>query len=250
MIIKSIIVDDEFKARNSLQKLLARYCEEVKIVASLDNVNDAEMAIRKYNPDVVFLDVEMPDYNGFDLLERFNSPDFEVIFTTAHPKFAINAFRYSAIDFLQKPIDFRLLTESVERYKQKTDNKYQKERYELLFQNMHFNPNSFNKITIPTREGFQFINVADIVCIKADRAYCDVHLLTGRVIIASKPLKDLEETLPNTLFYRCHKSYLINLNLCTEYVRSEDQIIMINKDIIPLASRSKSEFVTLLQERK
>ena len=249
MKIKAIIVDDEFRAIKTLRTLIDRYCEDVNIIATAEDVDEAEMAIHKYKPDIVFLDIEMPNSNGFELLERFKTPDFEVIFTTAFEEHAIKAFRYSVIDYLQKPIHYSYLIEAIGRYKQKANNKFQKERYELLLQNMYYDVNSFDKLAIASREGFQVVNVADIVYLKGDGAYSEVYLVSGKKIVSSKHLKELQEMLPRDTFFRCHKSYLINLNLCTEYVRSQEQIIMINKDIIPLASRSKTEFIKLLQDR-
>lgn len=250
MYIKAIIVDDEIKARNSLAKLLSKYCEDVSVITSVDNVNDAEYAIRKHKPEIVFLDVEMPEDNGFELLKRFKQPTFEVIFTTAHPRFAQQAFRYSAIDFLQKPIDFRLLVESLDRFKEKTENKFQKERYEMLLRNMHFDASNFNKLAIPTVKGFTFINIADIVYVKANRMYSEVYLLNGDVLLASKPLRYIGDLLSESIFYRCHKSYIVNLNMCTELIRSEDYLIMVNHAKIPLSSNSKSKLLTILNHRR
>ena len=243
--IKAIIVDDELSARNVLSKLLEKYCEEIQVVATAENVDEAEKKIIHANPDIVFLDIEMPGANGFDLLERFTNPTFEVIFTTAYEEYALKAFRYSAIDYIQKPIDFRLLIEAIGRYKQKVDNRFQKERYELLMRNMHFNSDQMVKIAIPTSNGFKFTQMSDIVYCKASRVYCDIHLLSGEIITASKSLKDFSELLPTNLFFRCHKSYLINLNHCVEYNRSEEQILLLNKDSVPLSQRSKSEYLAL-----
>jgi len=243
--IKAIIVDDEMSARNVLSKLLNKYCEEVQVVATAENVDEAEKKIIQTNPDIVFLDIEMPGANGFDLLERFSNPTFEVIFTTAYQEYALKAFRYSAIDYLQKPIDFRLLIEAVVRHKQKADNRFQKERYDLLMSNIHYDNKELVKIAIPTSNGFTFTQISDIVYCKASRVYCDIHLLSGEVIIASKSLKEFTELLPNNLFFRCHKSYLINLNHCIEYNRSEEQILLLNNDSVPLSQRSKSEYLAL-----
>lgn len=247
--IKAIIVDDEFRARKILQMLVDKHCKEVRVIATAENVDEAEMAIHKHNPDIVFLDIEMPVSNGFQLLERFKNPNFEVIFTTAFEEHAIKAFRYSAIDYLQKPIHYSLLIEAINRYKEKEATKFQKERYELLLQNMYYNVNSFDKLAIASKNGFQVVNVADIVYLEGEGSYSTVYLVSGKEFVSSKHLKELQEMLPATTFYRCHKSYLINLNLCTEYIRSEEQIVMINKGIVPLASRSKKEFIKRLQEQ-
>lgn len=248
MSIKAVIVDDELGARDILQKLLQRYCEEVQIVASVGDVDEAEKAIYTYKPDIVFLDIEMPDNNGFELLERFKSVNFEIIFTTAHEEYALKAFRYSTIDYLQKPIHYRYLIEAVSKYQQKAENKFHKERYELLFQNMQNNPNKIDKIGISTKEGFHAIDIKDIVYAKGCGSYTEVFLKTGKVIVASKRLKKIEALLVEYNFFKCHKSYIINLDYCSQYVKSQEYILMKNNDTIPLASRSKARFISLFHD--
>ena len=245
--IKAILVDDEKSARQTLTKLIEKYCTDVQIVGHAENVDEAERIILQSNPDIVFLDIEMPEKNGFELLELFKSPNFEVIFTTAYQDYALKAFRYAAIDYLQKPIDFRLLIQAIGRYKQKAENRFQKERYELLMSNMHFNNKEMDKIAIPTSSGFKFTQVSDIVYCKANGVYSEIHLLDGTVISGSKSLKEIEELLPNELFFRCHKTYLINTNHCVEYNRAEELILMLNKDLLPLSKRSKPLYLELFK---
>ena len=240
--IKALIVDDEEIARQTLSALIDKYCKDIQIIGFAEDVEEAEKLIIQAKPEIVFLDIEMPGKNGFELLELFQNPTFEVIFTTAYQEYALKAFRYAAIDYLQKPIDFRLLIQAIGRYKQKTENRFQKERYELLLKNMHFNNKELVKIAIPTSDGYTFTQLADIVFCKASKVYSEISLLNGDTIYASKSLKDLEELFPNNIFFRCHKSYLLNLNHCIEYTKSEDMILMLNHDLIPLSQRSKAEF--------
>jgi two-component system LytT family response regulator len=245
--IKAILVDDEKSARQTLSKLIEKYCTDVQIVGYAESVDEAEKLILQSKPDIVFLDIEMPEKNGFELLELFKAPNFEVIFTTAYQDYALKAFRYAAIDYLQKPIDFRLLIQAIGRYKQKAENRFQKERYELLMSNIHFNNQEVDKIAIPTSRGFKFTQVSDIVYCKANGVYSELYLLNGIVISASKSLKELVELLPEKLFFRSHKTYLININHCVEYNRAEELILMLNKDLIPLSKRSKPLYLELFK---
>jgi len=240
--IKALIVDDEEIARQTLSALIDKYCKDIQIIGFAEDVEEAEKLIIQAKPEIVFLDIEMPGKNGFELLELFQNPTFEVIFTTAYQEYALKAFRYAAIDYLQKPIDFRLLIQAIGRYKQKAENHFQKERYELLLKNIHFNSKEVIKIAIPTSDGYTFTQLSDIVFCKASKVYSEINLLNGDTIYASKSLKDLEDLFPENLFFRCHKSYLLNLNHCIEYTKSEDMILMLNHDLIPLSQRSKAEF--------
>jgi two-component system LytT family response regulator len=245
--IKAIIVDDESIARRSLSKLIERYVSEVQVVAQAENIQEAEKQIHQYKPDLIFLDIEMPTGNGFKLIEKFENPTFDVIFITAYDKYAIQAFNYATIDYLLKPIDVTKLTKSIERFKEKAAYKFQKERYEFLLQNINHPSNEFKKIIIPSRKGFQIINVADIIYCKASRSYCDIHLLSGEIIYSSKTLREMEETLPKQIFFRTHKSYLVNTNMCKSYESNDEQLKIITGELIPLSSRHKQEFIELVQ---
>lgn len=245
--IKAIIVDDELKARSSICKLIERYTDEVKVVAQAENIQEAEKQIILHKPELVFLDIEMPTGNGFQLLEQFEKPNFEVIFITAYDKYAVNAFKYATIDYLLKPIDVSQLNNAINRYKEKAEYKFQKERYEFLLQNINHPSNDFKKIIIPSRKGFKILNVADILYCKASRSYCDIHLLSGEIIYSSKTLREMEDTLPKQIFFRTHKSYLININMCKGYENIDEQLKMLTGELIPLAARHKQDFVEAVQ---
>lgn len=241
--IKALIVDDEIMARNSLYKLLGKYCPDVKCIGTSENVSEAFEAIQKLKPDIVFLDIEMPGENGFKLLERFKILPFEVIFTTAYSEHAIKAFRYAALDYLCKPIDFRLLIESVGRFKEKQDKWQRQERMELLLQNLNNTSSEFRKIALPTSNGYLFEQLSKIVYCQANINYTYIHLLNGKKILVSKTLKEFENTLPTEFFFRAHKSYLINMNLISEYCREGDCVILVDNSRIPIATRLKKSFL-------
>ena len=241
--IKALIVDDEAKARTSLHKLLKRYCQDVKVVATAESVEEAFEHIQNFKPQLVFLDIEMPEENGFQLLERFKNPNFEIIFTTAYADYALKAFRYAALDYLSKPIDFRLLIEAIGRFKEKQEVQFTHERMSLLLENLNNSPNTFEKIALSTPEGYLFEHLNNIVFCQASGSYTTVHLLDGREVLVSKYLKDLEELLPQETFFRTHKSYLVNLNLVQKYCREEDCVFLAENSKIPVATRLKKSFL-------
>lgn len=249
--IKAIIIDDEVFARESLAKVINQYCQEVSILGIGENVAEAIELIYRYSPDIVFLDIEMPNGNGFTLFDKIKNPHFDTIFTTAYEEFAIKAFRVSALDYLTKPIDFRQLQDSIERYKRKQKVELKEQRMELLIENLTNRPTEFSKIVLPDYEGYTMVKIADILYCKADGSYTEVHLLNGKKITTSKLLKVVEELLPEQTFYRTHKSYLVNLNLIKRYNKNDHQVLMENNVALDVSDRNKKEFIDrLLQKEK
>ncbi len=245
--IKALIVDDELKARNSLRKLLAKYCPDVQVVGTAENAIEAFEKIQSLQPNLVFLDIEMPKENGFKLLEKFKEVNFDIIFTTAYSNYALKAFRYAALDYLTKPIDFRLLIEAIGRFKNKQEIASSQSRLHLLLDNLNNNPNSFEKIALPSVDGYQLVQVRNILYCQANINYTVVHLLDGKEITASKPLKEFEDLLPKETFFRTHKSFLINLNLIDSYCREEDCVVLTNNVSIPISSRLKNSFLNTIK---
>jgi two-component system LytT family response regulator len=249
--IKAIIIDDEIFARESLVKVINQYCPELSILGIGENVAEAIELIYRYSPDIVFLDIEMPNGNGFTLFDKIKNPHFETIFTTAYEEFAIKAFRVSALDYLTKPIDFRQLQDAIERFKRKQKVELKEQRMELLIENLTNRPTEFSKIVLPDYEGYTMVKIADILYCKADGSYTEVHLLNGKKITTSKLLKVVEELLPEQTFYRTHKSYLVNLNLIKRYNKNDHQVLMENNVALDVSDRNKKEFIErLLQKQK
>lgn len=248
--IKALIIDDEAYARESLTKVINQYCQEISIVGIGENVVQAVELISRYSPDLVFLDIEMPNGNGFTLFDKIKNPSFETIFTTAYEEYAIKAFRFSALDYLTKPIDFRQLQESIERFKSKQKIELKEQRIELLIENLSNKPTEFNKIVLPDYEGFSMVKISDIIYCKADGSYTEVHLLNGKKITTSRLLKSLEELLPEQTFYRIHKSYLVNLNLIKRYNKMDGhQVLMENNVLLDVSERNKKEFLDKVLNR-
>ncbi|MCX7743277.1 MAG: LytTR family DNA-binding domain-containing protein [Flavobacteriales bacterium] len=244
---KAVLIDDEEGARIALRGLLNQYCEDVEIVTECSNVPDGAIAINRYQPDVVFLDIEMPEYNGFELLDFFKEINFEIVFVTAYSQYAVRAFEVSAIDYILKPVEIESLKSALEKVKQKRSQSNIMQRLELM--KTTYKGDDVRKIALPMSDGLLFVDINEIVFFEADRAYTNVFLNNGSKITVSKPMRTFEDILDNRLFfYRPHRSYLINLNYIKKYVRGESLIMMDNNIIVSVSRERKQEFENLLKE--
>lgn len=245
--INAIIIDDEERARNTLSSLLLNYCPEVHVLAACSNVPDGVIAINKHKPDVVFLDIEMPDYNGFELLGFFREIDFDIVFVTAYSEYAIKAFEISAVDYILKPIDIDQLKNSVEKLKQKKLHSQMQEQIELLKES--YKTDDIRKIALSMSNGLSFVEIADIVFLEADGAYTTFYLKDGQKIVVSKKLKFYEDILSSrSYFFRTHRTYLVNVNYIKQYSRSENAILLDGNFSIVISRDRKQEFECLLKE--
>ncbi len=243
--IRAIIIDDEPKARRILEALLKEYCAEVDVVATADDVPAGVLSINQHKPDVLFLDVEMPGYTGFQLLDFFREVDFEIIFTTAHSDYALQAFRVSAIDYLLKPIQISELIAAVEKLKLKKTG--DKQRLATLQEN--FKGETIRRLALPVAEGLIFVDADTISYLEADGAYTHFHFSDGRKIMVSRKIKEFEEALTQqNTFFRPHRSYIINLKKIVQYAKQEGGYIVLQGEVqIPLARERKNEFLEIVE---
>jgi two-component system LytT family response regulator len=241
---KAIIIDDEQHCIKTLQWTLAQYCPDVEIVATAENGTNGKNSIEAFNPDIVFLDIEMPMMNGIDMLKSFEEISFEVIFTTAYDKYAINAIKLNALDYLLKPIDKDELIAAVDKIKTKKL-KIDKSQIENLHE-VH-KTKIADKIAITTNDGLQFIALQNIIRIEADGSYSIFYLLEGKKIVLSKKLGDVEELLEHNLeFFRPQKSHIINLKFVEKYIRTDGgEIIMVDNSRLALSRNKKDEFLEM-----
>lgn len=239
---RAIIVDDELKSRESLKILLEEFCENVDVSALCKDVDEGVAAIQKHKPDIVFLDIQMQRETGFDLLEKITPITFEVIFTTAYSDYAIKAFKFSAIDYLLKPIDIEELKKALEKVEQKLNGNIAL-RLEQLVQNLR--PTSPNfKLALPTSDGLIFIKVDDILYCEASSNYTQIFSSDGKKYIVSRTLKEYEDLLTEHNFFRIHNSHLINLNSIKKYVRGEGGYVIMNNDVsLDVSKRKKEAFL-------
>lgn len=238
---KAIIIDDENRARVTLKLLLEEFCPEVEITAECENLSEGVKAIRRTKPDVIFLDIEMPGHSGLELLDFFNEEeiDFSIIFTTAYNEYAVRAFKLSALDYLLKPINPSDLVDAVSRANKLVG---KQGRYKVLKENI--TKEKMTKIAIPSGTNLLFLEIADIVYIKANGAYSEIVKKDGTMIMASKNLKTFEELLSqNYQFLRVHKSYIVNCEMIESLTKSDGgNLVLKNQHNIPF-STEKFEIV-------
>ncbi|HEV8283684.1 MAG TPA: LytTR family DNA-binding domain-containing protein [Chitinophagaceae bacterium] len=240
--ISAIIIDDEMHCRKTLFLQLREYCPNVHVIEQCDSAQTGLEAIRKFNPDLVFLDIEMPHMNGFEMLEQFSEIPFALIFTTGYDQYAIKAFRFSALDYLLKPIDHEELKKAVEKVSLHLQHPLP-QQLEILLQKMHAQPSVINKIAVPTMEGLQMIAVDSIISCESDRNYTVLLLKNKQRIIVSRILKDLEEMLEDHNFLRVHHSYIVNLNEISKYVKGEGGYLVMSDGSSVDVSRSRKEIL-------
>ncbi|MBO9566523.1 MAG: response regulator transcription factor [Niastella sp.] len=235
--INTLIIDDELHCSDRLQHLLKTYCPQLHLLKVCEDIDTAENAIRTLHPQLVFLDIQLQQATAFDLLQRIGDVHFDIIFTTAYEKYAIQAFRYSAIDYLLKPIEHHLLQEAVSKLTSKISNEEWKQKLDILFQYWDHRQQP-SRICLSTANGLFFFEVTDIIRCEADSNYTTIYSRETRPLTVAKPLKELEAMLPHTIFYRAHQSHLINLSHIKRY----------QKGIVHMSDDSKIEVATRRRE--
>ena len=242
IMLRVVIVEDEIHSRETLKSLLNEFCEGVEIVAMAPDVETAVALIKQTTPDLVFLDVELQTATGFDVLDRLDEVNFEIVFTTAFEQYAVKAIKLSSIDYLLKPIDIEELQRAVEKARLKKDENVQKQKLEALMSNL--GSSGKKKICLATSDGIEFINIQDIVYCEANGSYTNFHLTNGNTILVSKNLKEYETILTDQNFMRVHNSFLINLAEVKKFVKSEGgYILMKNNAQISISQKKRDEFI-------
>lgn len=247
MSLRAVIVEDEKHSRETLKNLLQEFCIDVKVVGLAGNVEDAVKLIKKEQPDVIFLDIELQTGTGFDILEQVSHLNFEVIFTTAFEQYAIKAVKFSSLDYLLKPIDLDELQNAVEKARLNKNEVIYKKQLETLMLNLKQQKPKLNKICLATSDGFEFIEVNDIMYCKAEGSYTAFILKDSEKLLVSKHLKEYENLLLEQGFMRVHNSFLINLKEVKKYVKSDGgYIIMNNNDTVSISRSKKEDFIQVM----
>lgn len=245
----AIIIDDETSSRNSLRQKLTGHCPEISIIAECENGEEGLKNIEEKKPDLIFLDVEMPRMNGFTMLQQLSNKDFEIIFITAYDHYAIQAIKFSALDYLVKPVEIEDLTIAVDKAIKKRQLSNGNERLKILLQNLTSGKKGPQRIAIPSMEGLQFVETKNIIYLEADSNYTVFYLKHNAKITVSKTMKDFEELLPTSVFIRIHHSYIINKNLVEKYIKGEGgQVVMKNGAVLDVARRKKEEFLKAINQ--
>lgn len=240
--LRAILIDDDESNLSSLSEKISNHCKQVQIIARCDNPDDGIRSIDELKPDLVFLDIEMPQMNGFVMLQQLSFKDFELIFVTAYDHYAIKAIRSCALDYLVKPVEAQELKLAVAKAEEMRSKNNSTSQLDLLLE--HLQKKQPRLLTIPTSDGLQFINIDDIVYLEASDNYSNIYLSTNQRFLVSRTLKDFEELLPADIFIRIHHSSIINKFFVDRYIRGEGgQVVMRNGNVLDVSKRKKSEFL-------
>jgi two-component system, LytTR family, response regulator len=240
--LKTVLIDDDQSNLSALSEKLRRHCPQIKIIAQCDTAQDGQKAIDDLQPDVVFLDIEMPVMNGFLMLQHLTYRDFALIFVTAYDHYAIKAIRNSAIDYLVKPVEIEELKAAVAKAEANRLNQSAEQQVQLLLE--HLQKKQPRRISIPTFAGLQFITVDDIVYLQASDNYTYIYLADGHKYLVSRTLKEFEDLLPSDAFLRIHHAHIINKSFVEQYIRGDGgQVMMRNGVVLDVSKRKKAEFL-------
>ncbi len=241
-----IIVDDDPNCIKALNGLIQEYLPNVKVMGTAKNLKEAVQLINSHEPDAVFLDVEIQDESGFDLFKFIPSPEFEVIFTTAHEKYALKAIKSSCFDFLLKPIDIEELMNTMSRLNSRLKSNHQiKERASVLLKNVDEQSKKVSRIAIPTSDEMVFVETDRIMYLEGDAKYTKIHTVDDKDFLSSKNIGEFEEFLDDEVFFRCHRSWIVNLNFINKFHKSDSQIELNNGHLIDVSTRKKEAFMKL-----
>ena len=245
--LKTIIIDDEEDIVNLLKVLIEENCRDVDIAGTANSVDEAVSVIQKHDPDLIFLDIEMPHGSGFDLLEKFPERTFDVIFVTAYNSYGIRAIRASAADYIVKPVNIKELYLAVEKVKKSREQKNTANELDTLLKNLR-SP-APTRLAVHTNEGIEYIEVEEIIRLQAERSYCQVFLKNKRKIIISKSLLEIEQLLDENRFFRTHKSHLVNLECVRKFNTKEGgRAVMTDGSEVPVAAARKNEFAEAMKK--
>lgn len=248
--IRAMIIDDEQRGINALQRLLEVHCPAVTVTAVTTDTEEAVRLIHQNQPSLIFLDIAMPEKSGFQFLSELDSINFETIFVTAHNHFALQAFHFSAVDYLLKPVDIDLLQNAIRRVQARLESKTSNRSLETLLFNTQQNrvlPDM--KLCIPSLKGFQVVNIREIIYCEASSNYTNFHLTDGTLLCASKSIQEYEELLGDAGLIRVHKSFLVNMIHIREYIRGEGGTVLLTNQIeVEVSRRRKEQFIAVMKE--
>lgn len=245
--IQTVLIDDEVDSIRVLQRLLETYCPNVNVIGTASGVDTGVELIRETKPDLVLLDIEMSQGNAFDLLNQLMPLSFQVIFVTAFDNYAIRAFKYSAVDYLLKPVDIDDLRGAVARVRERPETHDLAEQMKILLNNVGMLHLTQQKMAIPTITGLNFVPVQDILRFEAKGNYTVIYLSSGETVMATRTIRDYEEVLPENIFCRIHNSHIINLSHIEKYQKGRGGIVLMEDGTtIEVAARRREEFMRRL----
>ena len=247
--LRILIVDDEQPVQEMLEKVIADYCEGVEVCGTAGSVAQGIEQIRHLQPDILFLDINLPDGNGFDVLSGIEGKTPKTIFITAYDEYAIQAFRISAVDYILKPINIDELIAAVEKCKDQTERENLGEKLKVLVQNIDGAKPEDKKIVLKTQESIYIVKVTDIVRCESDHNYTEFYLNNGEKLLVSKTLKDFELLLSGYGFFRTHQSHLVNLNYIARFDKADGgELVLTNNSRVPVSVRKRDELFDLFNQ--
>ena len=243
--LQAVIVDDEIKALQSLTWELTNFSDEINVIASFTNPNEALSYLDKNTPDCLFLDIEMPTMDGFQFIKKLTNKNFPVVITTSYNKYALKAIKSQALDYLLKPIDTDDLEETIVKIKKFNSKNFSVEKLEMAL--LNYNSRSVHKrITLNTDGKLLFLESDEILYAESDGNYSTIFLTDGQKIVLTKKLKEVNDLLPSDSFFRIHNSYIINLNKIKEFLKTDGYVVLKSNHKIPVSRQKKSDFLDLL----
>lgn len=243
--LRTLIIDDEAPARELLAGILENYCHRTELIGFADGVQNGLKAIKSLKPDLVLLDVNLEDGNAFDLLREFNEIPFALIFVTAYENYALNAFRFSAVDYIMKPVNIDDLVKAVQKAADKLEQASLGLKLKNFFDNLNSKPED-KKIVLKTQESIHIVKLSDIIRCEADHNYCTFYFVNGKKIVVSRNLGEFEEMLNGLFFFRTHQSHLININHILSFEKNEGGYLkMADNSSVPVSKRKKEELLEL-----
>jgi len=247
MKIKTILIDDERKALAILKNKLERLCPNIDIIAETQNPVEGVALINQLEPQLIFLDIAMPDLNGFDVLKQFSQPNFEIIFATAFNDYAIEAIKHCAIGYLVKPIDNADLVAAVNNASKNIEEKTALKKNKLLIENLGVQTFQNKKIVIPSQEGLEFVKMADIIFCEGVEGYTKIHFINRKSILSSHSIGHFSKLLNANDFYMVHKSYVVNLSYIEKYL-NEGSLILVENHKVPVSRNRRQDFLNKLKD--
>jgi two-component system, LytTR family, response regulator len=244
---KAIIVDNDTACIDLLDELISSYCKNVQICAKVTSIKEAVIKINEFEPHVVFLDIELDNELGFDLFKYFSSPNFQVIFTTSHEKFAVRAIRSSCLDYILKPIDVAELVNAISKLDKVFNAIDNEKKVSALINNTDSKINNITKLAVPSSNSVLLMNMEDIICFEGDVRYTTLHIANGDKVVSSKNIGEYELILDSN-FFRCHKSWIVNLKYAKKILKNEGQLELTNGMIIDVSTRKKDAFLKLFSK--
>ena len=249
--IKTIIVDDEPRGINTIKKILELYCTDVQLIETCTDADSAKEKILQLEPDLVFLDIAMPGKTSLTMLSEMKNISFQIIFVTAHNEYSLQAFKYSAVDYLLKPVHEDLLINAVQRASKRIQDGLVNRNVETLLHNIQQTKTTKDiKLCIPSLKGFQVIRLSDIIFCESETSYTVFHLTDNQKLVSSKPIFEYEQMLETNDFVRIHRSYLVNINHVVEYRRGEGgTVVLQNGAELEVSRRKKDNFIAVMKDK-